>query len=140
MKLARIAIVSGLLIASSGGLAAPATRLLLPLSEKDQDKITEMGCNSAFTHGKQTLVFAIAPRLIVRTLHGANVCPAGGAAINAFFDGGKPLACGGVKMKLHMTGKMKGNAEADSSSGPAALTVTNGTITQTIAGEAGTAC
>ena len=129
-----------LLIAGASIAAAPASRIVLPLSDADTARIQESGCESGFTVARTNYVFAMNNRMVVRTAAGAKVCGVDGAILDAFFEGDRSLTCGGATLRITQAGKHKANMEADSVSGPATLTVTQGKLRQVLRGESGTAC
>ena len=120
--------------------AAPAPKLLRPLSDADQAKIQEMGCESSFTAGRSTYIFAMNNRIVVRTASVPAICNIDNRILDGFFDAGRSVTCGGVKLALKHTARHKGNMEADSVSGPSRLTITRGSSRQILQGESGTAC
>ena len=120
--------------------AAPSASLVRPLSDADQARIQEMGCESAFTVGPRTYLFLMNSRMVVRTASGASVCGVDDTSLDAFLNGGRPVSCGGVSLLLKHTGRHVANNESDSVSGPSTLTITRGAVRQRLRGISGTAC
>ena len=122
--------------------ARPAAALagLTPLSEKDMGRTREMGCQSSFTHGRDTLIFMIGHDFMVRTNAGLAICRISDRQFGSFGDGPAAITCGGRRLAVRRTGKIIAHEEADSAEGPALLTVTQGRVKTAIKGDWGTAC
>ena len=126
--------------------AAPPARTtaalagLKPLSEKDMGRTREMGCQSSFSHGRDTLVFMIGHDFMLRTNAGLSICRISDAQFGTFGEGPATIACGGRRLSLRRTGKIIAHEEADSAEGPALLTVMQGRVKTAIKGDWGTAC
>ena len=127
--------------------AVPAAKALLPaalLPLSDADSTTgESGCESYFTQGSKSFVYVQNSSLILRTAPGAagrKLCRLTQAQQNGFGSGPTTASCGGLKLSIRPTGRAIGHPEADSTEGPAALTLSDGTHSRVIVGRYGTAC
>jgi hypothetical protein len=136
-RLATTALASALAWA---GLTAYAATPLLALRDADMAKTRETGCNFLFDVGRQTHVFAIGSELMIRTANGLAMCRPGDRPIAEFIDGKRALTCGGLTLRLTRMGRVSNHEESDSADWPARLTVTRGTVNETLRGSAGTAC
>ncbi len=115
--------------------------VLLPLTERDMERITESGCNFAFdSPPPRTFVFAVNRTTLVRTPAGLAICTSPEVPFNAFSEGKGTVSCGGATLTLRQTGRGTAHPEADSATFPATLTVKRGGRTQLLRGRAGTAC
>lgn len=123
-------------------LARPAAAVagLAPLGEEDMRRTRETGCQSAFTHGQDTLIFMIGHDFMIRTTSGLAICRISDRQFGTFGDGPTTIACGSRRFAIRRTGRIIAHEEADSAEGPALLTVMQGRAKTAIKGDWGTAC
>ncbi len=137
VKIAAAALVAG--IAFVPASSAP-TGVLKPLSDADQSKTKETGCNFMFDAGNKTLVQAIGKDFTIRTAAGLKVCHINDDTFQKLGDGSS-TTCGGYTLRFKRAGKASNDQASDSASWPSILTIGQGKRTlQTIRGSAGTAC
>jgi len=144
-KMRKVLVAAAALLASAA-LPAPAQSAarvpsaLLPLSDKDMESTQETGCQFLFSQGRSTYIFMIGSDFLMRTQQGLATCKITDAQFQSFGEGRGAVACGGRKLAIRRTGKVQSNPESDSASGPAALTMTEGTRSRTVRGDWGSAC
>ena len=120
--------------------AARVPSALLPLTEQDFSSTQETGCQFSFAQGRNTYIFMIGADFLMRTQQGLATCKITDAQFQALGEGRGAVICGGRKLAIRRTGKVQSNPEADSASGPASLTMTEGTRSRTVRGDWGSAC
>jgi hypothetical protein len=113
---------------------------LQPLSDKDMMSTKQMGCTCSFDTKSGTLIQAIGNEMMVRTQAGLKVCRISDAQFARFADASGVHSCGGVRMSLRRTGKVRSDIESDSASSPAALTLGEGATRRSVSGSWGCAC
>lgn len=119
---------------------APSTAPLLPLSERDLTATRESGCECSFNVGRRALMQVIGNELTIRTGGGRRACRISDDQFSALSNGRADAACGGVRLSLRRTGRVRAMPESDSAEWPASLTVGQGQTRRTIAGRYGCAC
>lgn len=111
----------------------PSTAPLSPLSEDDLLS-NRHGCECIFGNGRADLLRIIDDELTIRTHAGRQFCTIRADQFSALSNGRGQAVCAGVRLSLRPTGRVRVNAETDSSEGPAALTVAQGRTRRTVAG------
>jgi hypothetical protein len=148
MKTLLLAALPVTLIAGFGAAAAlsahpaPAAvpQPLLPLSDADQTSSKESGCTCAFYQGRKTFVQLINRELMIRTAAGRQICHVTEKQSDLLSDAKGSASCGGRTLALKRTGRATDHPEADSTDGPATLTVTLGKSSTPLRGTWGCAC
>jgi hypothetical protein len=100
----------------------------------------EMGCTCSFSMGRDTLVQMIGHEFMIRNRSGRQVCRITDAQFGTLADARGSLACGGLRLSLRRTGRVREHPASDSSEGPARLAVTQGRASRVLAGNWGCAC
>ena len=138
--LAAAAFLAAAILPAPAQSAPRVPSALLPLSDKDIASTRESGCQFSFSQGRNTYIFMIGADFLMRTERGLSLCKITDAQFQSLGEGRGAMACGGRKVVIRRTGKIESNPEADSASGPAALTMTEGTRSRTVRGDWGSAC
>ena len=138
--LAAAALLASAALPAPAQSAARVPSALLPLSEKDFASTQETGCPFLFSQGRSTYIFMIGSDFLMRTQQGLATCKITDAQFQSLSQGRGAVGCGGRKLAIRRSGKVQPNPESDSASGPASLTMTEGTRSRTVRGDWGSAC
>ena len=126
--------------ASAVQARGPSSEPLRPLSERDLTSTRQMGCTCTFASRDRTFMQMIGNELMVRNRAGRQVCRITDRQFQRLSGGNGSAACGGVRMSFRRTGRSTLSPESDSSSAPAAMTVSQGRTQRRLAGTWGCAC
>lgn len=141
MAIAAVAtFAAGSAITAQPRRALPPTGPLYNLNERDLAASGESGCECSFSAGRSTLMHVIGNSLTVRTRAGRQICRISDDQFSALTNGRAEAACGGVRLSLRRTGRVRTMMESDSADWPASLTVGQGRARRVIAGRYGCAC
>lgn len=113
---------------------------LLPLREAEMFSGPETGCQFAFSQGNDSFIFIIGHRLTIRTDAGVQNCKITDAQFGGLGSDTTTMSCGKRTLSIRPTGPSKSYPEADSTVGPAALTMNEAGRTRTVNGRWSIAC
>lgn len=125
------------------GARTPLPAPLLPLSDADQQRSHETGCQTSFLQGDARYVLLLGHDLMIRTAPGAaglHVCHISDAQFPSFGHDAAAISCAGRRLTMQYAGRTITHAEIESSEGDAVLTMSDGTHSRQVRGGWASGC